>query len=106
VAGTIDEDKVAAMARTAERKLAIAKRIRELAVKHGLRDEDILFDPLVLPISTGIEEDRRNALETIKGTQLISDGQYPKKSRVPLCAVKGVDLQRVQFPPGNCRSSR
>ncbi|HWP41055.1 MAG TPA: vitamin B12 dependent-methionine synthase activation domain-containing protein, partial [Tepidisphaeraceae bacterium] len=73
VAGTIDEDKLAAMARTAERKLAIARRIRDLAVnKYGLKDEDLLFDPLVLPISTGIEEDRRNALETIEGTRLIS----------------------------------
>lgn len=78
VAGTIDEDKVAAMARTAERKLAIAKRIRDLAVeKFGLRDEDLMFDPLVLPISTGIEEDRRNALETIAGTALISQ-QLPE----------------------------
>jgi 5-methyltetrahydrofolate--homocysteine methyltransferase len=73
VAGTIDEDKVAAMARTADRKIAIAKRIRDLAVnKYGLRDGDILFDPLVLPISTGIEEDRRNALETIEGTRRIT----------------------------------
>src|SRR5438034_8759157 len=72
VAGTIDEDKVSAMARTADRKISIAKRIRDLANKHGLRDEDILFDPLVLPISTGIEEDRRNALETIEGTRRIS----------------------------------
>ena len=32
----------------------------------------MLFDPLVLPISTGIEEDRRNALETIEGTRRIS----------------------------------
>src|SRR5688500_8266765 len=73
VAGTIDEDKLNAMARTADRKIAIAKRIRDLAVnRFGLRDEDLLFDPLVLPISTGIEEDRRNALETIEGTRLIS----------------------------------
>src|SRR5881398_1114009 len=72
VAGTIDEDKLAAMARTADRKLSIAKRIRDLAVKYGLKDEDILFEPLVLPISTGIEEDRRNALETIEGTRRIS----------------------------------
>ena len=72
VAGTIDEDKLAAMARTADRKIAIASRIRDLAVKNGLRDEDILFDPLVLPISTGIEEDRRNAMETIEGTRRIS----------------------------------
>jgi 5-methyltetrahydrofolate--homocysteine methyltransferase len=72
VAGTIDEDKINAMARTADRKIAIAKRTRDLAVKYGLKDEDILFDPLVLPISTGIEEDRRNALETIEGTRRIS----------------------------------
>ncbi|MEO6434861.1 MAG: vitamin B12 dependent-methionine synthase activation domain-containing protein, partial [Tepidisphaeraceae bacterium] len=73
VAGTIDEDKLNAMARTAERKVSIAKRIRDLAVdRFGLRDEDLLFDPLVLPISTGIEEDRRNALETIEGTRRIS----------------------------------
>ena len=72
VAGTIDEDKQNAMARTAARKLSIARRIRDMAVqKYGLRDEDILFDPLVLPISTGIEEDRRNAMETIEGTRLI-----------------------------------
>ncbi len=73
VAGTIDEDKQNAMARTADRKLAIAKRIRDLAVeKYGLKDQDLFFDPLVLPISTGIEEDRRNALETIEGTRRIS----------------------------------
>src|SRR5688500_7355981 len=73
VAGTIDEDKLNAMARTADRKIAIAKRIRDLAVnRFGLRDEDLLFDPLVLPISTGTEEDRRNALETIEGTRRIS----------------------------------
>ena len=73
VAGTIDEDKLNAMARTADRKISIAKRIRDLVVdKFGLHDRDILFDPLVLPISTGIEEDRRNALETIEGTRRIS----------------------------------
>jgi len=73
VAGTIDEDKQQAMARTADRKISIAKRIRDLAVdKYGMKDEDLLFDPLVLPISTGIEEDRRNALETIEGTRRIA----------------------------------
>ncbi|HEY1685880.1 MAG TPA: methionine synthase [Tepidisphaeraceae bacterium] len=73
VAGCIDEDKQNAMARTAERKISIATRIRDLAVgKYGLQDGDLLFDPLVLPISTGIEEDRRNALETIEGTRRIS----------------------------------
>jgi 5-methyltetrahydrofolate--homocysteine methyltransferase len=89
VAGTIDEDKLNAMARTAERKIAIATRIRDLAAKYGLRDEDLLFDPLVLPISTGIEEDRRNALETIEGTRLISQ-------RLPKCHTV-VGLSNVSF---------
>ncbi|HEY8668641.1 MAG TPA: methionine synthase, partial [Tepidisphaeraceae bacterium] len=90
VAGTIDEDKLNAMARTAERKIAIATRIRDLAVnKYGLKDEDILFDPLVLPISTGIEEDRRNALETIEGTRRISR-ELPKCHTV-------VGLSNVSF---------
>jgi 5-methyltetrahydrofolate--homocysteine methyltransferase len=90
VAGTIDEDKLNAMARTAERKISIAKRIRDLAVnKFGLRDEDLMFDPLVLPISTGIEEDRANALATIEGTRLISQ-QLPKCHTV-------VGLSNVSF---------
>jgi 5-methyltetrahydrofolate--homocysteine methyltransferase len=90
VAGTIDEDKVNAMARTADRKLAIARRIRDLAVdKYGLKDGDLMFDPLVLPISTGIEEDRRNALETIEGTRLIS-------KELPLCHTV-VGLSNVSF---------
>ena len=90
VAGTIDEDKKNAMARTADRKLSIAKRIRDLAVeKYGLRDGDLLFDPLVLPISTGIEEDRRNAMETIEGTRLISR-ELPKCHTV-------VGLSNVSF---------
>ena len=73
VVGCIDEDPEAAMARTAERKISIARRARHLAVgKYGLRDGDLMFDPLVLPISTGIEEDRRNAMETIEGTRRIA----------------------------------
>jgi 5-methyltetrahydrofolate--homocysteine methyltransferase len=58
-------------------------------VKYGLKDEDILFDPLVLPISTGIEEDRRNAMETIEGTRRISK-ELPKCHTV-------VGLSNVSF---------
>ncbi|HEY0008610.1 MAG TPA: homocysteine S-methyltransferase family protein, partial [Tepidisphaeraceae bacterium] len=90
VAGTIDEDKEQAMGRTRERKLAIAQRIRDLSVERfGLRDQDLMFDPLVLPISTGIEEDRRNAMETIEGTRLISQ-------QLPLCHTI-VGLSNVSF---------
>jgi 5-methyltetrahydrofolate--homocysteine methyltransferase len=73
VIGSIDEDKEASMARTAERKLSIARRGYERATTvHGLEPEDLLFDPLVLPVSTGMESDRRSALETIEGVRLIS----------------------------------
>ena len=72
VLGTIDEDPEEAMARTADRKVSIAKRMRDLAVNtYGLRDEDLFFDPLVLPISTGMDKDRRSALETIEGVRRI-----------------------------------
>src|SRR2546426_2938739 len=69
VIGTIDEE---GMARTADGKFAIAKRAYEQATqKYGLPADDIFFDALALPISTGIEEDRRNALETIEGIRRI-----------------------------------
>lgn len=72
VAGTIDDDPQEAMGKTAERKAAIARRIYDLAVnRHGLAPGDILFDPLVLPVTTGVEADRRLALETIEGTRRI-----------------------------------
>ncbi|HKP38729.1 MAG TPA: methionine synthase [Pyrinomonadaceae bacterium] len=76
VIGTIDED---GMARTAEGKFKIAKRAYEQATGElGLPASDIFFDPLALPISTGIEEDRRNALETIEGIKRI-------KAELPGC---------------------
>ncbi|MBC7899167.1 MAG: methionine synthase, partial [Saprospiraceae bacterium] len=62
VVGLIDED---GMARTAEDKIRIAERAYEHAVEFGIEAHDIFFDPLALPISTGIEEDRRNAEQTI-----------------------------------------
>ena len=62
VVGTIDEE---GMARTAEGKLKIAHRAYKQATEFGFEEHDIFFDPLALPISTGIEEDRRNAAETI-----------------------------------------
>src|SRR5258706_4833404 len=58
IALTIDE---AGMTLTADRKVAIAKRIFELATtKHGIRPAHLTFDPLTLPISTG-QEDYRTA---------------------------------------------
>ncbi|MFN0010185.1 MAG: methionine synthase [Phycisphaerales bacterium] len=72
VIGSIDEDKQASMARTADRKLAIAQRAFTRATTvHGLAPEDLMFDPLVLPISTGMESDRKSGLETIEGVRRI-----------------------------------
>lgn len=74
VVGTIDEDAEAAMARTAERKLSIAERAIGRATRvHGLAVEDIFIDPLVLPISTGMDADRRSALELVEGTRRIAE---------------------------------
>ncbi len=69
IALTIDEQ---GMALTAERKVAIAHRIHNLAVnKYGLRPEDLIFDALTLPISTGQEEYRSAAIETLEAVRRI-----------------------------------
>ncbi|MBO6513192.1 MAG: methionine synthase [Phycisphaerales bacterium] len=74
VIGTIDEDVENAMARTAERKLSIAQRAIERAVsEHGLLVTDLFIDPLVLPVSTGMDSDRRSASELIEGTRRIHE---------------------------------
>ncbi|MEW6249374.1 MAG: homocysteine S-methyltransferase family protein [Planctomycetota bacterium] len=72
VALTIDENPREAMAKTAERKLAIATRLHDLLVgKHGVAAEDIFFDCLTFPITTGNPEDRRLALETLDGIERV-----------------------------------
>ena len=69
IALTIDEQ---GMALTAERKVAIAHRIHDLAVdKYGLRSEDLIFDPLTLPISTGQEDYRSAGVETLEAVRRI-----------------------------------
>ncbi|WP_017325859.1 methionine synthase [Synechococcus sp. PCC 7336] len=62
VVGTIDEE---GMARAAEKKFEIAKRAYDAAIAYGLPPYEIFFDPLALPISTGIEEDRANGKATV-----------------------------------------
>jgi 5-methyltetrahydrofolate--homocysteine methyltransferase len=71
IALTIDED---GMAKTADRKLAIARRLVDFACEgHGLRPSDLLIDPLTFTIATGNEDDRRLGLETLDGIRLIRD---------------------------------
>ncbi|HAZ44256.1 MAG TPA: methionine synthase [Cyanobacteria bacterium UBA11369] len=68
VIGTIDED---GMARTADKKFAIAQRAYNQAVAFGIPPQEIFFDTLALPISTGIEEDRENGKATIESIRRI-----------------------------------
>ncbi|MHA6782741.1 methionine synthase [Pseudonocardia saturnea] len=64
VALCIDEE---GQARTAEWKVRVADRlIRDLTANHGMHVEDIVVDTLTFPITTGQEEVRRDALETIE----------------------------------------
>ncbi len=74
VIGTIDED---GMARSADKKAEIATRAYKDATDSGLKPYELFYDPLALPISTGLEEDRKNGLETIKAIKLIKD-QHPE----------------------------
>ncbi len=65
----IDEE---GQARTADWKVRAARAIHDIAVeRYGLRPEDLLFDPLALPLSTGMEESRRDGIETIEGIRRI-----------------------------------
>jgi 5-methyltetrahydrofolate--homocysteine methyltransferase len=71
IALTIDEE---GMALTAEKKVAIAKRIYALATnKYGIRPVDLIFDALTLPISTGQEEYRTAGIETLKAVKRIKE---------------------------------
>src|ERR1700674_2921109 len=69
IALTIDED---GMALTADKKVAVAKRIFDLATqKYGIRPVDLIFDALTLPITTGQEDYRMAGVETLKAVKRI-----------------------------------
>jgi 5-methyltetrahydrofolate--homocysteine methyltransferase len=69
IALTIDE---VGMAKTRERKLEVAQRIRDIACgEHGLDPQLLIFDALTFTLTTGDEEWRPSAVETIEGIRLI-----------------------------------
>ena len=66
---TIDED---GMAKPADRKLEVAKRIYDIAVNdHGLRPEALVYDALTFTLATGDTEFVNSAMDTIEGIRLI-----------------------------------
>ncbi|MBI4196709.1 MAG: methionine synthase [Deltaproteobacteria bacterium] len=94
VVGCIDEDPVQSQAFTRERKLSVAERSRQLLTeKYGVREEDIIFDPLVFPCATGDENYIGGAVETIEGVRLI-------KQKFPNCkTILGVSNVSFGLPP-------
>ncbi|MBA2428534.1 MAG: homocysteine S-methyltransferase family protein, partial [Thermoleophilaceae bacterium] len=69
IALTIDEE---SMGKTAQRKLDIARRIHGYVVdEHGLAPHQLIFDALTFTLTTGDEEWRPSAIETIEGIKEI-----------------------------------
>jgi len=65
----IDEE---GQARTLEWKLRIAHRIHDIAVnRYGLKSEDLLFDALTFPLTTGGEDLRGDAMATLDAIRQI-----------------------------------
>ena len=66
---TIDEE---GQARDADWKLRVASRIYDIATqRYGIEPTDLIFDPLTFPLSTGDDDLRRDAMETIEAIRRI-----------------------------------
>ena len=75
IALTIDEQ---GMAKIAENKLSIARRIYNLVVnKYCMKPHDLIFDTLTFTLGSGDEEFRRSAIETIESIRLIKK-EFPE----------------------------
>src|SRR5215212_1111570 len=70
IALTIDE---VGMAKTADRKVEIARRIAELTDAHGLDRELLIFDVLTFTLTTGDDEWKPSAVETIEGIRRVKE---------------------------------
>ncbi|AWM13211.1 methionine synthase [Flavobacterium sediminis] len=59
---------------TYERRIEICKRSYDILVqKVGFPAEDIIFDPNIFPVATGMEEHRKNAIDFFKATKWIRE---------------------------------
>ena len=93
VALTIDEK---GMALTCERKLAVALRLRDLLVEHGLRDQDMMFDCLTFTVGSGDESLYTAGIETLDAIKKL-------KRMLPDChTVLGLSNISFGLKP-NCR---
>ncbi|HVA40724.1 MAG TPA: methionine synthase [Candidatus Binataceae bacterium] len=84
---TIDEH---GMAKDADAKLALARRLHDFAcLRHGLPPQDLLIDPLTFTVCTGNEDDRRLGIETLDGVERI-------RAALPECQVI-LGLSNISF---------
>jgi len=58
---------------SAQRKIAICKRAYKLLTEDGFPGEDIIFDPNIFAVATGIDEHRRYALDFIEAAKAIRE---------------------------------
>jgi 5-methyltetrahydrofolate--homocysteine methyltransferase len=92
VALTIDEE---GMAKTKERKVAIAERLYKLVVEeYGFHPSDLIIDPLTFTLGSGDEEFRKSAIETLEAIRDI-------KIRFPgVLTILGVSNVSFGLAPG------
>lgn len=75
---------------TYERRIQICERAYRILVdKVGFNPEDIIFDPNIFPVGTGMEEHRQNALDFFRAAQWI-------KNNLPYAHVSG-GVSNVSF---------
>jgi 5-methyltetrahydrofolate--homocysteine methyltransferase len=75
---------------TLERRIQICKRAYDILVnKVNFPPQDIIFDPNIFPVATGMEEHRRNAVDFFEATKWI-------KKNLPLAKVSG-GVSNVSF---------
>jgi 5-methyltetrahydrofolate--homocysteine methyltransferase len=74
---------------TRERKVEICERAYKLLVEDGFPPEDIIFDPNIFAVATGIEDHRRYALDFIEACREI-------KARCPHVHISG-GLSNLSF---------
>lgn len=72
-----------------ERKVEICNRSYKILAEEGIPSSDIAFDPNILTIGTGSEDDRYNGLNFIKTVQWI-------KENLPQCSITG-GLSNLSF---------
>ena len=56
-----------------ERRIEICQRSYELLLSIGFPKDDIIFDPNIFPVATGMDEHRNNALDFFRSTRWITE---------------------------------